>query len=238
AGVCALILQKNPSLTPMQVLQVLRSTASRSNNPDNQYGWGIINALSAINSLIVPVEMTLFSGDYENERVNLKWITATELNNFGFEIERRDDFSSYEKIGFVSGNGTSTNRITYNFIDQNLSAKKYYYRLKQLDLDGTFDYSSEIAVDIEMLKDFKLFQNYPNPFNPTTNIKYYVPDAGKLKIGLYDVLGNELTTLVNKEVQAGLYEMTVDGTNLASGTYFVKMISQNNQQTIKISLIK
>ncbi|HRN27573.1 MAG: T9SS type A sorting domain-containing protein, partial [Ignavibacteriaceae bacterium] len=77
-----------------------------------------------------------------------------------------------------------------------------------------------------------------NPFNPTTNIKYYVPDAGKLKIGLYDVLGNELTTLVNKEVQAGLYEMTVDGTNLASGTYFVKMISQNNQQTIKISLIK
>ncbi len=238
AGVCALIIQKNPSLTPMQVLQVLRSTASRSSNPDNQYGWGIINALSAINSLIVPVEMTLFSGAFENGGVILKWITATELNNFGFEIERRDDFSSYEKIGFVNGNGTTTNRITYNFIDQNLSAKRYYYRLKQLDLDGTFDYSAEIAVDIEMLKDFKLFQNYPNPFNPTTNIKYYVPDAGKLKIGLYDVLGNELATLVDKEVQIGSYEMTIDGTNLASGTYFVKMISQSNQQTIKISLIK
>lgn len=238
AGVCALILQKNPSLTPMQILQLLRSTATLSNNPDNLYGWGIINALSAVNSVIVPVEFTLFSGDYENESVNLKWITATELNNFGFEIERRDDFSSYEKIGFVNGNGTTTNRITYNFIDQNLSAKRYYYRLKQLDLDGTFDYSAEIAVDIEMLKDFKLFQNYPNPFNPTTNIKYYIPDAGKLKIGLYDVLGNELATLVDKEVQIGSYEMTIDGTNLASGTYFVKMISQSNQQTIKISLIK
>ncbi len=238
AGVCALILQKNPSLNPMEVLQILRSTASRSSNPDNQYGWGIINALTAINSIIVPVEMTLFSGDYENESVNLKWITATELNNFGFEIERRDDFSSYEKIGFVGGNGTSTNRITYNFIDRNLSAKKYYYRLKQLDLDGTFDYSAEIAVDIETLKDFKLFQNYPNPFNPTTNVKYYVPNTGQLKVGLYDVLGNELKTLVDKEVHSGSYEITIDGSNLASGTYFVRMISQNNQQTIKISLIK
>ncbi|MCC6255516.1 MAG: S8 family serine peptidase, partial [Ignavibacteriaceae bacterium] len=203
AGVCALILQKNPSLTPMEVLQILRSTASRSTNPDNLYGWGIINALSAINSVIVPVELTLFNAVFENGEVNLQWITATELNNFGFEIERRDDFSSYQKIGFIDGNGTSTNRITYNFIDQNLSSNRYYYRLKQLDFDGSFEYSSEVAVDIETLSEFKLFQNYPNPFNPTTNIKYYVPDAGKLKIGLYDVLGNELTTLVNKEVQAG-----------------------------------
>ena len=102
AGVCALILQKNPSLTPMEVLQLLRSTASRSTNPDNLYGWGIINALTAINSVIVPVELTLFSGVFEDGIVKLKWITATELNNFGFEIERRDDFSSYKKIGFVN----------------------------------------------------------------------------------------------------------------------------------------
>ncbi len=238
AGVCALILQKNPYLTPMQVLEALRSTASRNNNPDNQYGWGIINALSAINSVIVPVEMTIFSGAYENGSVKLNWITATELNNFGFDIERRDDFTSYEKIGFVSGNGTSTNRNTYYFMDQNLSAKRYYYRLKQLDLDGTYEYSQEIAVDIEVLNNFKLFQNYPNPFNPTTNIKYYVPENGKLKIGLYDVLGNELKTLVDKDVSAGSYELSVDGSNLASGTYFIKMISQGSQQTIKISLIK
>ena len=238
AGVCALILQKNPSLTPKQVLQLLRSTATRSNNPDNLYGWGIVNALTAINSLIVPVEFTLFSGVLENGGVNLKWITATELNNFGFEVERRDDFSDYQKIGFVNGNGTSTNRLTYAFIDENLSSKRYYYRLKQLDFDGSFDYSNEIAVDIEQLNDFKLFQNYPNPFNPTTNIKYYVPNAGILKVGLFDILGNEVKTLVDKEVQAGSYELTIDGTNLVSGTYFVRMFSQSNQQTIKISLIK
>ncbi len=238
AGVCALILQKNPSLTPMQVLQLLRSTATRSNNPDNLYGWGIVNALTAINSLIVPVEFTLFSGVLENGGVNLKWITATELNNFGFEVERRDDFSDYQKIGFVNGNGTSTNRLTYAFIDKNLSSKRYYYRLKQLDFDGSFDYSNEIAVDIEQLNDFKLFQNYPNPFNPTTNIKYYVPNAGILKVGLFDILGNEVKTLVDEEVQAGSYELTIDGTNLVSGTYFVRMFSQSNQQTIKISLIK
>lgn len=238
AGVCALILQKNPSLTPMQVLQLLRSTATRSNNPDNLYGWGIVNALTAINSLIVPVEFTLFSGVFENGGVNLKWITATELNNFGFEIERRDDFSDYQKIGFVNGNGTSTNRLTYNYLDKNISSNRYYYRLKQLDFDGTFEYSSEISVDIEQLNDFKLFQNYPNPFNPTTNIKYYVPNAGILKVGLFDILGNEVKTLVDEEVQAGSYELTIDGTNLVSGTYFVRMFSQSNQQTIKISLIK
>ena len=94
------------------------------------------------------------------------------------------------------------------------------YRLKQLDFDGSFEYSSEVAVEIETLNDFKLFQNYPNPFNPTTSIKYYVPVQGQLKIGLFDILGNEINTLVDKEVQAGSYELSVDGSNLASGTVF------------------
>lgn len=85
----------------MEVLQILRSTASRSTNPDNLYGWGIINALSAFNSVIVPVELTLFNGIFEDGIVNLQWITATELNNFGFEIERRDDFSSFEKLDLL-----------------------------------------------------------------------------------------------------------------------------------------
>ncbi|MBK7629356.1 MAG: hypothetical protein IPJ23_01245 [Ignavibacteriales bacterium] len=159
-------------------MQLLRSTATQSSSPDNLYGWGIINALSAINLVVVPVELTMFSGVFEDGKVNLQWITATELNNFGFEIERRDDYSVYEKIGFVNGNGTSTNRVTYNFLDQNLSSNRYYYRLKQLDFDGSFEYSSEVAVDIITLNDFKLFQNYPNPFNPTTNIKYFVPSQG------------------------------------------------------------
>ena len=146
----------------------------------------------------------------------------------------------YFKRWFGNYNGEFVNGAfgAAHFGDENLSAKRYYYRLKQLDFDGSFDYSSEIVVDIETLNDFILFQNYPNPFNPTTSIKYYVPVQGQLKIGLFDILGNQIRSLVDKDVQAGSYELSIDGSNLASGTYFVKMISQSNQQTIKISLIK
>jgi len=238
AGVCALILQKNPLLTPMQVREVLRTTASLSNNPDNQYGWGIINALNAINSSIVPVELTSFSAQFVSDRVELNWITATETNNFGFEIQRRDDSSAYETLAFVNGNGTTTNRVTYNYTDQNLYSGRYYYRLKQIDFDGTFKYSDEIMVDIPVLSGFRLYQNYPNPFNPSTRIKFYSPLQTNVKIVLFDILGNEIKTLLNKEVNQGTYELELDGSNLASGMYFVKMFSNLNQQVIKISLIK
>jgi subtilisin family serine protease len=238
AGVCALILQKNPSLTPMEVLQMLRSTATQSNNPDNLYGWGIINALSAINLVTVPVELTLFSGEFVNDFVNLSWITATEANNFGFEIERRDDYSSYKSIGFVDGNGTTTNAVSYNFVDNNLSARRYYYRLKQIDFDGSFEYSNEIYVDIDGLNEFKLYQNYPNPFNPSTKVKYFIPRNSFVKITLHDILGSEIRTVVNESAQPGYYEVIVDGSDLSSGLYFVRLSSEDFQRTIKISLIK
>jgi len=238
AGVCALILEKNPALTPMEVLQLLRSTATQSSNPDNLYGWGIINALSAMNLVTIPVELTLFSGNYENGVVNLKWITATETNNFGFEVERRNDYSPYEPIGFVNGNGSSTNRVTYNFVDENLSANRYYYRLKQIDLDGSSEYSNEIEVEIDNLTDFQLYQNYPNPFNPSTKIKYYIPQNSFVKITLHDILGSEIRTLVSENVQPGNYEIVLDGSDLSSGMYFVRLSSENIQRTLKISLIK
>lgn len=238
AGVCALILQKNPLLTPMQVLQALRSTASKSSNPDNIYGWGIINSLSAINSSIVPVELTTFTGSYNNNSVELNWVTSTETNNYGFEIERRSDTSGFEKIGFVSGNGTSTNRISYNFVDNKLSEPKYYYRLKQIDFNGSINYSAEILVNISSVNDFKLFQNYPNPFNPTTKIQYYLPETGTVKIGLYDLLGNEVLSLINQEMPAGMNNIELNASKLASGIYFVKMDSKGKAQTIKITVMK
>lgn len=238
AGVCALLLQKNPALTPMEVLQLLRSTATQSDNPDNLYGWGIINALSAINLIIVPVELTSFNAAYSDGRVNLTWITATELNNYGFEVERRDDYSSYQTIGFVDGNGTSTNRVTYNFVDDNLTSNRYYYRLKQIDFDGSSEYSNEVLVDISSLSDFQLYQNYPNPFNPSTKIKYSIPQNSFVKITLHDILGSEIKTLVSEAVQPGMYEITVDGSDLSSGMYFVRLSSENVQKTLKISLIK
>lgn len=238
AGVCALILQKNPSLTPMEVLDALRSTATRSNNPDNQYGWGIINALNAINLIPLPVELTSFSANYLDGVVKLKWVTATETNNYGFEVERKTDNSNYESIGFVQGGGSSTNRLTYNFVDNNLLSNKYYYRLKQVDFDGSVEYSNEVQVDIDGLNDFKLYQNYPNPFNPSTNIKYTIPKNSFVKITLHDILGNEIRTLVNQNVQPGTYQVTLDGSGLASGMYFVRLSAENIERTLKISLIK
>jgi subtilisin family serine protease len=238
AGVCALLLDLNPNLMPMELLQILRSTASQSTTPDNLYGWGIVNALDAINLIPVPVELTTFNAVYSNGKVILEWITATETNNYGFEIQRRDDSSSFETIAFISGNGTTTNRVTYSYIDNNLYSGRYYYRLKQLDYNGSFEYSDEVLVDIPLLTDFKLYQNYPNPFNPSTKIKFYTPIQDRVKIGLYDILGNEIRILFDNEVSQGSYEIELDGSDLTSGMYFVKLIGKQNQQVIKISMIK
>ena len=222
----------------MELLQVLRSTATRSNNPDNIYGWGIINALSAINLISVPVELTSFKAVYANGVVSVEWITATETNNYGFEIQRRNENSEYQAIGFVSGNGTSTNRVTYSFEDNNLTNSRYYYRLKQLDFDGSFEYSNEVFVDITELADFRLFQNFPNPFNPSTTIKISIPQDSFVKIALYDILGNELKVVKQDLIAAGIHNFEINGSDLASGMYFVKMVAQGFQQTIKISLLK
>lgn len=238
SGVCALLLQKNPSLTPMEVLQILRSTASLSSNPNNEYGWGIIDALDAINSTVVPVELVSFKAEYLNGKVELQWITSSETNNYGFEVERRDYYGGYQVIGFVSGNGSSTNRITYNFIDGDMGAAAYVYRLKQIDLDGSYEYSNEVEVLVTGLNDFKLFQNYPNPFNPVTNLRFIVPEEGNVKIALYDVLGNEVKILLNENIRPGSYDIPVDGSGLSSGTYFVKMQTKSGQQIVKMSLLK
>jgi hypothetical protein len=173
-----------------------------------------------------------------NGVVNLEWITATETNNYGFEIQRRSENSEYQTIGFVSGNGTSTNRVTYSYVDPDLSKNRYYYRLKQIDFDGSFEYSNEVLVDINELADFKLFQNFPNPFNPSTTIKISIPQDNFVKIALYDVLGNELKVLKQDLIDAGIHQFEINGSDLASGMYFVKMVAQGFQQTIKISLLK
>jgi hypothetical protein len=148
AGAAALLLEADPSLTPMQLAELLKNTASQSTNPDNLNGWGIINTYAALQSLV----------------------TNTESDQF---------------------------------------PEGYY-----------------------------LLQNYPNPFNPSTKIRFAVPERSNVKISLHDVLGNELDVILNEEVNPGIKEIALNGTELASGVYLVRMIANNFQQTIKISLIK
>ena len=127
---------------------------------------------------LIPVELISFTSEVDNNVVTLLWQTATETNNSGFEILRstQNDKSIWERIGFVEGKGTTTEIQSYSFQDKP-EAGIYKYKLKQIDFDGTFAYSSEIEVEVKAPNVFSLEQNYPNPFNPTTKIKYTIPDV-------------------------------------------------------------
>ncbi len=207
----------------------------------------------------LPVELTSFEASVNQDKVNLKWKTATELNNYGFEIERQlsnkqpeGNNQNWKKVGFVAGSGNSSSQKEYSFIDKNLvGGSNFDYRLKQIDKDGSFSYSDIINVKV-IPSQYMLFQNYPNPFNPTTKIKYSIPSSD-LKMGhldkseqvapsvqliVYDILGREVATLVNKNQQPGNYEVEFNASNLASGVYFYKLKAGNYSSVKKMILLK
>jgi len=146
-------------------------------------------------------------------------------------------------ISFVEGKGTTTEQQFYSYIDENLSAGKYQYRLKQIDFDGTYEYSNIIEADINQPLEFSLSQNYPNPFNPTTKIKYIIPqdeirEIKNVRLIVYDVLGNQVATLVNEEQHPGIYEVEFDGGNLSSGVYYYSLEAGNFRDIKKLILLK
>ncbi len=238
AGVAALILSVNPGLTPMQVRDAMRNTASQSSNPDNEYGWGILNALDAVNYFPTPVELQSFSAVVRGGKVNLEWNTATEKNNRGFEIEKKSAKTDYKTIGFVQGSGTVSTPNHYSFIDENSTKGLYTYRLKQIDFDGSYAFSSEVTVDVPAASDFVLEQNYPNPFNPSTKINYSVPNGSRVKLILYDILGNQVRVLSNEFKEAGNYSFTLNAEGLSSGVYIVRLNAGTTNKVIKITLAK
>jgi hypothetical protein len=190
---------------------------------------------------IVPVEMLTFTASVKNSEVQLLWSTASELNNRGFEIERSvNDNYNFVTVGFVSGEGSSTELNYYSFNDnpQISGVNQIYYRLKQIDFDGTFSYSNVVNVSYDVPAEFVLNQNYPNPFNPSTRISYFVPKESFVSIKVYDFLGREVTTLVSEIKSTGSYELSFDATNLPSGTYFCTMTANGFSNTTKMVLLK
>lgn len=187
---------------------------------------------------IVPVELTSFTVNNSNGNVLLNWITATEVNNSGFEIQRSADQSDFEVIGFVQGNGTTAEPKAYSFTDNTVISGTYYYRLKQIDFNGAFEYSNIVEVQVGVPEKFMLEQNYPNPFNPTTNISYQLPVNGNVSIKIYDVIGNEVATLVNEFKEAGRHSVEFDASGFGSGVYFYSISSGNFISTKKMILIK
>jgi hypothetical protein len=169
----------------------------------------------------------------------LKWITSTEIKNYGFDVERTLVHSTeWQKIGFVPGNGNSNSPKEYSFADNSATPGKYAYRLKQIDNDGTYEYSSEIKVDLGIPSEFSLQQNYPNPFNPETVISYQLPVGGNVSLKVFDMLGREVTTLVDEVKEAGAYDVTFNGKALASGTYIYRLQSGDFVKTIKMIFLK
>jgi hypothetical protein len=193
---------------------------------------------------VIPVELSFFSANVVNNQVHLAWKTESELNNYGFDIERKSPNSEWSKIGFVHGQGTTTNPTEYSFVDtDDLSFKTYQYRLKQIDLDGTFKYSGIIEVDLAGISSYELNQNYPNPFNPNTSVRFQVPKSGAVTIKIYDMLGQEVRTLFAEEILSGTYTVDWDGLNdagvqMGSGTYIYRMTAGDFIQSKKMVLLK
>jgi hypothetical protein len=189
-----------------------------------------------INFIPVPVELTSFTGNYNDGAVILNWVTATESNNYGFEVEKKYEETMFETIGFVAGSGSSTVAIEYSFIDDDITNDRIFYRLKQIDFNGEIYYSAQIMVEVPIVSDYQLFQNFPNPFNPGTTISYSVPIPSE--IALYDIIGNEIVKLYEGMQQEGVHQIVLNASNLASGVYFVSMTAANFNKSIKISLLK
>lgn len=187
----------------------------------------------------LPVELVSFTANTNGDVVVINWTTATEVNNYGFEIQRTLSGSEvWETLGFVTGHGNSNSPNDYSFVDATDLSGAVSYRLKQLDTDGSFQYSSVIEVSTTLSKEFVLEQNYPNPFNPTTVISYSIPTASHVSVMVYDVLGNLISTLVNRNQEASNYSISFDASNLSNGVYFYKIQAGSYSAIKKMILLK
>lgn len=194
----------------------------------------------------LPVELTTFTAHPAKNTVQLKWATATEVNNYGFEVERSavgNQQSGWEKIAFVNGHGNSNSPKEYSFVDLSPLPGLSSYRLKQIDFDGANEYYDAVTVSLSASSQPELMQNNPNPFNPSTAIKFYIPENNIVSIKIYDMLGREITTLVNKSTDAGYHIIYWNGKDdagkeVSSGVYLYKLTAGNFSETKKMNLLK
>ena len=208
-----------------------------------------IDNIAINNESALPVQLTSFTASNVNNGVQLNWQTATEVNNYGFEVERqpipnpsqREGNSSWTKIGFVNGHGNSNSSKSYSFLDNLLLAhdlNRLQYRLKQIDFDGKFEYSNIVEVNVEVPAAFVLHQNSPNPFNPTTEIKFSLPKNSNVELSVYNLLGEIVQRLANAMMNAGEHKVMFDASNLSSGVYIYKLTTDNYFSTRKMVLLK
>jgi predicted GH43/DUF377 family glycosyl hydrolase len=207
-----------------------------SGYPGGTFLWQIGLATSPF--IPVPVEFISFTASSNGKEVILNWSTATEVNNYGFEVQRSTDHTDFFTVGFVNGFGTTTEQQNYSFTDKNLSNGKNYYRLKQVDYDGSFEYSNVIEVEWRVFDTYLLEQNYPNPFNPSTTIGYGIREKSNVKITVINSIGEEVATILNEEKESGYHTVEFNASEYPSGVYFYKITAGEYTAVKKMLLIK
>ncbi len=203
-------------------------------------GWAENNVpyLNVVYSYLIPVELTSFTAQTLSDGVELKWTTATETNNKGFEIERMAEGGAFENIGYTAGFGTTAEPKSYSFTDKEVTTGIYNYRLKQIDFDGSFEYSDVIEVDVPAPNSFVLEQNYPNPFNPSTTIKFALPVETEVRLNVYNTIGEKVAEVFKGTLKEGYHEVVFDATSLTSGTYFYRLEANEFVEVKKMLILK
>ncbi|GAB4286836.1 MAG: hypothetical protein Kow0098_02530 [Ignavibacteriaceae bacterium] len=199
----------------------------------------------------LPVELVSFTASVSGNVVLLNWKTASETNNSGFEVQRKKSGvknleTGWEAIGFVQGYGTTTEPKSYTYTDDLAPlaglSQTFYYRLKQIDYDGTFEYSEIAEVDINQLKEFALEQNYPNPFNPSTQIRFSLPEQMKIRLNIYNSLGELVYTLADGVFESGNHQIEFNTEKLKAGLpgglYIYRLESAGFNHSKKMLLLK
>jgi len=187
---------------------------------------------------VIPVEFVSFKASATGNDVQLNWQTASETNSAYFEVERKTANSDWTKVGKLNAAGTTTKATDYSFTDKMVANGQTFYRLRQIDFNGTFSFSSQIEVLVDVPATYELSQNYPNPFNPTSTIRYALPQESKVTLEVYTVLGELVVSLVNDVQPAGKYSVVLNGSKLASGTYIYRLVANETVITKKMVLIK
>ena len=215
-----------------------RSTGSNDGAFDTYSGFGKIIIERALADAL-PVELAFFTGKLIDNEVELRWRTETEVNNYGFSVERTTDNLLWSSIGFVDGHGNSNSPKEYSFSDFNIGrTDRYYYRLKQIDNDGTFEYSDIVTVTVGIPVLFALSQNYPNPFNPETRIDYTIPKQQNVSLRVYNMLGEMVQELLNEIKPPGSYSVTFDASNLPSGIYIYRIQAESFAVNKKMTFLE
>ncbi|MBR9977706.1 MAG: T9SS type A sorting domain-containing protein [Bacteroidetes bacterium] len=191
---------------------------------------------------VLPVELVSFSAALKHDGVQLRWKTATELNNFGFEVQRSSDRDNWETLGFVQGYGTSNSPKSYNYVDATAlrtGHTVFFYRLRQIDRDGTDDYSAILETPLMDAHTFTINPARPNPFNPSTTVGLNVDSETTVSLVVFDASGREVARLLNNEVlSAGYHDVHFNAEHLPSGIYFATVLSAQGMQTVKMVLQK